>query len=102
MVKADWDAAQKTLEGIAKESGGRLYSPKDTLELTSFFGDIIENLKVRYVIAYHSSSRGNPGVPRTVRVELLEPGNGKAAANCGCQWQARPRERHCRGELHSS
>ena len=36
----------------------------------------MENLKVRYVITYQSSST-NPSAPRTVRVELVNPADGK-------------------------
>ena len=34
---------------------------------------MLENLKVRYVITYVSSSNLDPTIPRTVRVELIDP-----------------------------
>ena len=36
----------------------------------------MENLKVRYVITYKSSTAGDLNAPRTVRVELINPKTG--------------------------
>jgi Ca-activated chloride channel family protein len=73
-VRLDWNGAEKKLQEIAVASGGRLYSPDNTIDLSAICGDIVENLKVRYVISYKSSNRGIPGTPRKVRVELVEAG----------------------------
>ena len=75
--KIDLSAAEKKLGEIARASGGRLYSPEHTINLAPIYDDIIENLKVRYVITYHSSNQGHPGVPRKVRIELVEAESGK-------------------------
>jgi VWFA-related protein len=75
-LRVDWSGAEKRLQEIAMASGGRLYSPDITVDLAPIYGDILENLKVRYVITYQSSNRGNPGTPRTVRVELVDTGTG--------------------------
>ena len=40
------------------------------------YDDIIENLKVRYVLTYKSSVHADPNSPRTVRVELVNPSTG--------------------------
>jgi len=77
-VKIDWNGCDKTLGEIARASGGRLYSPSDTITLAPTYDDLIQNLKVRYVIAYRSSNHGSPDVRRTVRVELVEPATGKS------------------------
>ena len=37
---------------------------------------MLENLKVRYVITYTSSSNLDMNSPRTVRVELIDPKTG--------------------------
>jgi Ca-activated chloride channel family protein len=74
--KIDWDAGEKQLEQIAKESGARLYSFSDTMNLAGIYSDIIENLKVRYVITYHPANHGNPSAAHTVRVALIETGTG--------------------------
>jgi len=40
------------------------------------YDDIMENLRVRYVITYKSTSNRDPGLPRTVRVELVDSKTG--------------------------
>jgi VWFA-related protein len=76
-ARIDWSAAERKLIGIAKASGGRLYSPKTEIDLEPAYDDMMENLKVRYVIRYHSPRSGDLNAPRTVRVELVNPATGK-------------------------
>jgi VWFA-related protein len=76
MNSIDWRRAEKHLMGIAQVSGGRFYSPANTIDLSGIYDDIMENLKVRYVITYKSSSHTDPKSPRTVRVELVNPKTG--------------------------
>jgi Ca-activated chloride channel family protein len=73
----NWEDAEHKLQEICKTSGGRLYSPETSLDLTAAYDDMMEDLKVRYVITYHSSSNKSPDVPRTIRVELVDPATGK-------------------------
>ncbi|MGA3238535.1 MAG: hypothetical protein ABSG03_19745 [Bryobacteraceae bacterium] len=73
----NWEDAEHKLQEICKTSGGRLYSPKTSLDLTAAYDDMMEDLKVRYVITYHSSSNKSPNVPRAIRVELVDPATGK-------------------------
>jgi hypothetical protein len=76
-AKVDWSRAEDGLREIAKSSGGRLYSPGSTLDLSGVYDDMMENLRLRYVITYQSSiSGGDPGAPRTVRVDLVNPATG--------------------------
>jgi hypothetical protein len=72
----DWEKADKSLQKIAMLSGGRAYSPQNTLDLSAIYDDIMENLKVRYVISYRSSTK-DTNSPRNVRVELVNPKTGK-------------------------
>ena len=76
MVRIDWSQAEKTLEELARVSGGRAYIPENTLDLSPIYDDMLENLKVRYVISYTSSSNLDMNSPRTVRVELIDPKTG--------------------------
>jgi VWFA-related protein len=76
-VRIDWDAAEKKLEELAKASGGRFYSPPDTINLSGIYGDIIENLKVRYVVSYRLANPGDAGKPHMVKVQLVEAGTEK-------------------------
>src|ERR1700722_3196023 len=73
----NWEDAEPKLQEICKTAGGRLYSPETSLDLTAAYDDMMENLKVRYVITYRSSSNKSPNVPRTIRVELVDPATSK-------------------------
>lgn len=72
----DWKHAQDKLGEIARASGGRLYSPTTSVDLSGIYDDMIENLKVRYVITYKSSTAQALNSPRTVKVELVNPKSG--------------------------
>ncbi len=76
LAHTDWQKPEKQLQEIATSSGGRLYSPYTTLDLSAIYDDIMENLRVRYVITYRSSSNADPHLPRRVRVELIDPNSG--------------------------
>jgi Ca-activated chloride channel family protein len=77
LKRVDWKAVENKLVEIAKVSGGRLYSPGSTLDLSATYDDIMENLRVRYVITYKSTNQGSLNARRTVRVELVDPKSGK-------------------------
>jgi VWFA-related protein len=76
IARIDWKKAESGLEEIARVSGGRAYAPEDTVDLSPYYDDMMENLKVRYVITYRSSTNLSPDTPRTVRVELVDPSTG--------------------------
>jgi Ca-activated chloride channel homolog len=75
-ARIDWNHAQSSLQEIAKASGGRMYSPASIFDVSGVYDDIMENLRVRYVITYKSPSNRDPGLPRTVRVELVDSKTG--------------------------
>jgi VWFA-related protein len=75
-VRVDWKRVNQELMEIARASGGRAYLPEGTLDLSGLYRDILENLKVRYVITYKSSSKEPPGSPRKVRIALANPSTG--------------------------
>jgi VWFA-related protein len=77
LLKVDWKGVENNLLEIAKASGGRLYSPENLIDLSATYDDIMENLRVRYVITYKSSNGSAGGGPRTVRVELVNPKTGQ-------------------------
>jgi VWFA-related protein len=74
--RLDWKRAETELQKIAQVSGGRFYSPGNTLDLSATYDDIMENLRVRYVITYKSTTNADLNTPRTVRVELVNPKSG--------------------------
>jgi hypothetical protein len=53
-----------------------MYSPQNTYDLAGIYDDLMENLRVRYVITYKSTGGGDPSAARTVRVELVNPTTG--------------------------
>jgi hypothetical protein len=75
-ARIDWKRAEQALGEIAHASGGRLYSPTTFLNLPPIYDDIMENLKVRYVITYKSATVGDLNSPRAVRVELVNSKTG--------------------------
>ena len=76
LVNVDWDKLEHQLQEIARISGGRAYTPSNTIQLSPVYDDVMENLKVRYVITYKSSNNVDANAPRSVRVELVDPQTG--------------------------
>ena len=76
LIRTDWTALEDRLLAIAKSSGGRLYSPESTIDLSPIYDDMMENLKVRYVVTFKSPGGGS-NVTHTLRVDLIDPASGK-------------------------
>jgi VWFA-related protein len=76
VARIDWEKTENELQEIARVSGGRTYAPTDTIDLSPIYDDLMENLKVRYVVTYKSSRDLDPKSPRAVRVELVDPETG--------------------------
>jgi len=76
VVRADWNKAESELQEFARVSGGRAYIPENTLNLSSIYDDMLENIKLRYVVRYRSSNNGDLNSPRSLRVELVDPATG--------------------------
>jgi hypothetical protein len=53
-----------------------MYSPEFTFDLSGIYDDLMENLRVRYVITYRPSSDADVNLPRSVRIELVDPRTG--------------------------
>jgi VWFA-related protein len=68
----DWKGAESKLRQVAAACGGRMYSPEAIVDLPAIFDDLMENLRVRYVITYKSTSDPNVNRARTVRIELVD------------------------------
>src|SRR5258707_11832485 len=75
--RIDCTAAENRLELLAQTSGGRAYSLQSEVELPAVFDDIMENLRIRYVITYTSSNPSAEGPPRSIRVDLVDPKTGQ-------------------------
>jgi hypothetical protein len=72
-ARIDWRAAEKQLEALAKASGGRTYVVDSEVQIPGIYDDIMENLRVRYVVTYVSSNTSTSGPPRSIRIELIDP-----------------------------
>ena len=72
----DWNGAEKKLETLANVSGGRAYVLETGVGIGGIYDDIMENLRLRYVIRYTSSNPATSGPPRNIRVELIDPQTG--------------------------
>ena len=68
----NWQGAESKLRQIVAACGGRMYSPQAIVDLPAIFDDLMENLRVRYVITYKSTSDPKVNRARTVRVELVD------------------------------
>lgn len=77
-ARVDWNGAENFLENLAKVSGGRAYVLESDLTVAVIYDDIMENLRLRYVIRYVSSNPATSGPPRQIRVELIDPQTGQA------------------------
>jgi VWFA-related protein len=72
--KIDWKRSDEQLRTLSKVSGGRSYLRTATLDIRAIYDDIMEHLRVRYVLRYVSS--GSEESARTIRVELVNPRTG--------------------------
>jgi VWFA-related protein len=77
-ARVDWNGAETFLENLAKVSGGRAYVLESDLTVAAIYDDIMENLRLRYVVMYVSSNPATSGPPRQIRVELIDPKTGQA------------------------
>jgi Ca-activated chloride channel family protein len=76
--RIDWNGAEAHLEMLARVSGGRAYVLDSDTEIPAIYDDIMENLRLRYVVTYVSSNRATSGPPRKIRVDLIDPRTGEA------------------------
>jgi hypothetical protein len=67
---------------LARESGGRLFSPHAVLELPAIYDAIAEELSSQYVIGY-APGHGTDGTFRHISVGVLEPRIGIARTRAG-------------------
>lgn len=73
IAKIDWTGANERLRRLARSSGGRAYMRDTELDVPAIYDDVMEHLRVRYVLTYASSSPDGAG---NVRVELVDPRTG--------------------------
>jgi Ca-activated chloride channel family protein len=77
LTRIDWNRANHQLETVSKVSNGRTYLRDSLLDAPAIYDDMMEHLRVRYIITYTSSGPGGGGTPRRVRVALVDPHTGR-------------------------
>jgi VWFA-related protein len=76
LAKLDWSRANTQLTTLAKTTGGRAYLRETALDVPAIYDDMMEHLRVRYVISYSAPNRESSGSTRKVRVALVDAQSG--------------------------
>jgi VWFA-related protein len=66
------ERSEKLLEGLAVQTGGRMFLPLKDEELLPAYGAIAEELRTQYIITYQPKPRASAGEYRRVRVLVLQ------------------------------
>lgn len=70
--------AERFLNRLSMETGGRAFFPKNMDELRRFVTEIVHDLQMQYVIGYHSTGNTNKANFRRVEIKINEtPGRDK-------------------------
>jgi Ca-activated chloride channel family protein len=74
--KGPRDKATAFLNGLAQETGGRAFFPKNAREMQEAVAEIARDLRAQYVISYHTSNANRDGKFRKIQVGLSETAGG--------------------------
>jgi hypothetical protein len=77
LSRVDWTVCERQLERLAEVSHGRAYLKASSSDVDGIYDEIIEDLKVRYVLTY-APSLTTPSLPRTVQVAVVDSISGQA------------------------
>jgi VWFA-related protein len=61
------------LRTVAEHTGGRAFFPKKEADLRVAFGEIEQELRSQYLIAYSSTNKKRDGTFRQMRIEIINP-----------------------------
>jgi VWFA-related protein len=61
------------LNAVAESTGGRAFFPKKEIDLAKAFGEIEQELRSQYLIAYTSTNKRRDGSYRQMRLEITNP-----------------------------
>ena len=76
LASVDWSRANNQLKTLATVSNGRT-DLRDTLfDIPAIYDDLLEHLRVRYVIGYSASGTHGNSAMRRVRASLIDPCTG--------------------------
>jgi Ca-activated chloride channel family protein len=76
------ERSEKLLEGLAMQTGGRMFLPIKDEELAPAYSAIAEELRTQYIITYQPKPRASIGEYRRIRVLVL-PGDYEVATREG-------------------
>jgi Ca-activated chloride channel family protein len=62
------------LDKVAERTGGRAFFPKKEADLKSAFGEVEQELRSQYLIAYSSTNKKQDGSFRKMTIEITNPG----------------------------
>jgi Ca-activated chloride channel homolog len=75
------EKAEMLLTTVARESGGRVFFPKNTKEVQQAIGEIVHDLHEQYIVGYQSTDSGNRDKFRKLAIKIREtPGSEKLTA----------------------
>jgi len=81
--------ARDLLSGIADDSGGRAYFPKDVGEIPTIAAQIAKDLRTQYVVSYYPTNENRDGAFRNVQVNVSPQGASKLIARTRRGYYAR-------------
>jgi VWFA-related protein len=61
------------LRTLAERTGGRAFFPKKGADLNAAFGQIEQELRSQYLVAYSSTNKKRDGMYRQMRIEIVNP-----------------------------
>jgi Ca-activated chloride channel family protein len=74
IAKINWPRVKEQLKALANSSGGRAYLRDTELDVAAVYDDMMEHLRVRYVLTYPAPTANRDA--RTIRVDLVDPRTG--------------------------
>jgi VWFA-related protein len=79
LASIEWNEAERRLQELSKVSNGQAYRLDSPVEISAIRDDIVEQLRIQYVITYVSSNRPTAaGQAPKIRVELIDPRTDRA------------------------
>ena len=68
---AEYEKGKSYLEGLAANSGGRIFEADTMTNLDASFSGIAEELRRQYSIGYYPEATGEPGERRKIKIQIV-------------------------------
>ena len=69
----DYEFDEGALKKISERTGGRAFFPEDETQLNAAFGQIQQELRTQYLLAYSPTNKARDNTFRRLRLELVNP-----------------------------